>query len=318
MPPTRYHRKIIRIRAEDSPNVRLALAEQAAGKVPSGRVILPGVLPWDDYVKRRAMWDKVRQTIGLDGIFYEGSELLLFPPVWLDHAGNLWHQRKARGVRRAKGIGVDPAEGGASTSLAAGDELGLIEIESHKTPNTAVIPTIILDFMRRHQVDAEHVAIDRGGGGKQHADRLREWGYNVRTVAFGESISLDPKRGLVLIETRMYTKEEKYTYKRRREQMYGELSRLVDPNGPGGGWAIPPEEEGEVYAKLREQLAPIPLKYDPEGRLELPPKHKRDPKDTTITLVDIIGYSPDEADAVVLAVHAMQHKSVVVTAGAAW
>lgn len=50
---------------------------------------------------------------------------------------------------------------------------------------------------------------------------------------------------------------------------------------------------------------------DDEGRLMLPPKGKpmaaRHGKESKIvTLVDLIGYSPDEADATGLAVHAME------------
>jgi hypothetical protein len=41
----KYFRRVIRIKAEDSPNVRYALAQIAAGKKPTGEVILPGVLP---------------------------------------------------------------------------------------------------------------------------------------------------------------------------------------------------------------------------------------------------------------------------------
>ena len=72
----KYHRRVITIRAEDSPNVRLALAQRAAGKVPTGKVLVPGVLTWEQYLHHRATWDKMRQCIGLDAKFYLGAELL--------------------------------------------------------------------------------------------------------------------------------------------------------------------------------------------------------------------------------------------------
>ena len=72
----------------------------------------------------------------------------------------------------------------------------------------------------------------------------------------------------------------------------------------GAGYALP-----EHFTELRRQLAPIPLRYDSEGRLILPPKHKTDGSDSKIeTMVDLIGCSPDEADALVLATFGIMNK----------
>jgi hypothetical protein len=159
----KYFRRVIRIKAEDSPNVRYALAQIAAGKKPTGEVILPGVLPWDEYQLRLATWDEISKCIGLAGEFYEGREVLLYPPDWLDRSARL--AIALRGTpRKAKGIGIDPAEGGDKTAMAAVDEFGLIELLSKKTPNTAIITSEALAFMRRHKVPPENVCIDRGWG----------------------------------------------------------------------------------------------------------------------------------------------------------
>ncbi len=155
----------------------------------------------------------------------------------------------------------------------------------------------------------------------------------MRTVAFGEGIAHDPTRALQSIALRLDEREERYAYRNRRSQMYGELSLLLDPSTDGSvsigewadgrkdskgfifmGFALPQE-----YTDLRHQLAHIPKLYDPEGRLELPPKNKRPeaPENSKKkTLIEIIGYSPDEADALVLAVHGMMHKSSKPQAGA--
>lgn len=295
------YRKVIHIRAEDSPNVQ------------QRRAIVPGVLTWEEYKYRRATWDKVRQCIGLDGQFWEGAELLLFPPEWLNRSEWLARELKRLGIKRqARAIGIDPAEGGDDTAMAAGDELGLIELASKKTPDTSVVCNEALAFMRKHGVEPRNVVFDRGGGGKQHADRLASMGYRVRTVAFGEPVVLMPKRGLRSIEQRVDNLEDRYAYLNRRAEMYGELSLLCDPNHDGtllrgcvGGFAIPVE-----YEELRRQLAVFPRLYNEEGRMYLPPKNKRDSKDTRPTLTEMIGNSPDEADAVVLMVHAMLHKTV--------
>lgn len=309
----RYYRKVIHICAEDSPNVRLGLLQERQGTHPTNEMLVPGVISYYEYKKRRATWDKVRQCIGLDGKFYKGSELLLYPKDWLDYGHELWRNLRGR-PRRATAIGIDPAEGGDRTAMAATDEHGLVELVSKHTPDTNQIVVEAIAFIKYHGVSPENVCFDRGGGGKEHADRMRAMGYPVRTVAFGESISLDPKRGLYPTETRRDVKEERYTYLNRRAQMYGDLSELFDPS-IGPGFALPDVFEGPQYAELRRQLAPIPKLYDGESRLYLPPKNKKNPDSKEITLRDMLGCSPDEADAVVLSCHARLHRGRVVTAG---
>lgn len=298
-----FYRKVIRITAEDSPNVRLALEQKRAGQEPTGEVILPGVLPWYDYQKRRTTWDKVKQCVGLDAQFWEGADELMFPPEWLDRARRLALEIKGT-PRKARAIGIDPAEGGDKTAMCAVDEYGVVELVSRRTPNTAVITSEALAFMRKHGVPAERVCFDRGGGGKQHADALRAQGYNVHTVAFGGSST--ESFGKVVAKSaslRRNWAEQQYAYKNMRAEMYGTLRRLLDPsNEHSRGFAIP-----EEYTNLRCELAPVPLLYDREGRLEMLPKHRTrgDRSSTTKCLVDLIGHSPDESDALVLGVWAM-------------
>src|SRR6185369_2255459 len=216
-----YYSKVIKIKAEDSPNVRLALAEIRAGLKPSFRKVLPGILTYGDYLIRRREWDTVTQCIKLDAEFYEGAEVLLYPPAWLDRAERMARSLKGR-TRVAKALGIDPAQGGDSTAFAVIDEYGLIFLLSMKTPDTSVVPTKTLELMRRFNLQAEQVCFDRGGG-KEHADRLRRGGYNVRTVAFGESIMMDPKRGMRQMEERVENREDRYAYFNRRAEMYGAL-----------------------------------------------------------------------------------------------
>lgn len=309
----RYHRKVIRIRATDSPNVRLALAQIERGIEPTHETVVPGVLSWREYQNRRANWDKVKQCVSLDAEFYEGSELLLYPPDWLNLAEE--RARTLPRVRKAKGGGCDPAEGGDRTSMAAVDEFGLIEQVSKKTPNTDLIVQEAIAFMRKHEIPPDRFVFDRGGGGKQHADRMRGMGYNVRSVGFGEGLAPDPRYGKAPVRIRKEEKECRYEYLNRRAQMYGELSESLDPDLPGVRFAIPAE-----YTELRRQLAPMPKLYDKEGRLFMLPKNKRNPDPTNPstekTLVELIGCSPDEADSLVLACHGMWHRSTNLVVGA--
>lgn len=310
-----FYRKILRIRAEDSPNVKLGLEEERLWGAATGRVILPGVLPYDEYRKRRDTWDAVRQSIGLDAEFWEGAETLLYPPMWLNAAEAAADElARARTPRIAKAIGIDPAEGGDKTSMAACDEYGLIEVVARKTPNTNVIHAEAIAFGRRHNVRPEDWVFDRGGGGQQHADRLRGMGFNVRTVAFGEPVTPPLRRHTPGLTQRDHEAEERYAYLNRRAEMYGTLRLKLDTALSERVFALPAK-----YTELRRQLSLMPLRYDAEGRMYLPPKRKKHGSESTQeTLEEILGCSPDEADALVLAVYGVFCKSQKSKIRAAW
>jgi hypothetical protein len=322
----RYFRKIITITAEDSPNVQLGLRQKAAGLAPTHEMVVPGVLPYDEYCKRRLLWDEIRQSIGLDAKFWEGKEDLLYPPSWLDRAARVAEELPR--VRRARAIGIDPAEGGDMTSMSAVDEYGLIEQQNKKTPDTNVVPAEVIAFGVKHGAPPERWVFDRGGGGKQHADRLRAMGYPVQAIGFGEGISL-PIRGMrATPKQRRALREERYTYKNRRAQLYGFIRELLDPSDsldapiwqkmlqqgfrPLVSFGIP-----QRFTALRQQMSPIPLMYDGEGRMRMLAKRKRMPTSTEKTLLELIGHSPDELDSLACAVFGMVVRPVGIVAGAA-
>lgn len=307
---TNLYRKVIRITAEQSPNVRLALEEIRSGIPVSHERIVPGVITYRQYLQRRQTWDEVRQTIGLDGLFYEGAELLLFPPAWRRRAEQMAAQLRGAD-RRAKAIGVDTAEGGDSTSKCAVDELGIIELVSMKTPDTSIIPGDVVAFATKHGVPAEMVCFDRGGGGKQHADKLRRQGFHCTTVSFGAKMTPPPRRHRTAFSERQELFETTDVYVNKRAQMFGRLSALLDPGLNPDGWGIP-----EEYSRLHTELAPIPKLYDEHGRLYLPPKSAKTKTSGQATLISLIGWSPDEADATVIAVDRMMQKAGKPKAGA--
>lgn len=242
--------------------------------------------------------------------FTEGGAFPLFPPAWLDRAERVADELRGMRKREAAAMGVDPAEGGDRTAWAVVDEYGVMHLQAIKTPDTNVVVNETIDLIRRYGLRPEKVVFDAGGGGYVHACALKARGFPVRTVGFGESVTLDLKRGLTSIEERMGNREERYAYEDRRAQMYGELRTLLDPANERG-FGIPRE-----YRALREQLGPIPKLWDGEGRLRLPPKNRRHAGSVEQTLVDLIGHSPDEADALVLAVHGMRHRGARMKAGA--
>ena len=95
-------------------------------------------------------------------------------------------------------------------------------------------------------------------------------------------------------------REEAYAYKNRRAQMFFELRLLLQD-----GWAIP-----AGFEELHRQLAAIPLEYDEGGRVVMLPKLGEG------GLIALLGRSPDEADAVALAVHSLLHPHGEYVAGA--
>ena len=284
----RFYRKIIRIKASDSPNV---IAQ---------RQVLPGVISYDEYKKRRALWDPIRQCIGLDAEFYEGAEELLYPTEWLNRAEQVAESLAGTERNGRRTLGVDPAEGGDNTSWTVIDSLGILRMISKRTYDTTKIVNQTLALMKEYGIEPEDVFFDRGGGGKQHVDRLRSDGYKVNSVGFGESVT--DSSPTVLKSVKRERAEARYAYKNRRAQMYGILRfELLDPQSNPEGFGIPAS-----LVELRRQLAPLPLLYDNEGRLYLPPKRKIG-NSTAQTLHDLLGCSPDEADSLALAAYGLMN-----------
>lgn len=327
-----YHRKVIRIAAEDSPNVQLAMEEIARGQSPSGRTLIPGVLSWQEYQTRKKTWDPVRQCIGLSGLFWEGKEFLLYPPDWRSLCEETY-RKLPKYRRKARAIGIDSGAGEANTSWSIVDEYGLIDLRSYQTPNTSVVTGRTLELADRYQVPPEFIGFDAGGGGREHAHRLQSQGFDVRVIDFGGAVTYEQSRVHKTVQQRQHEVEDRAAYTNKRSQMAAELSELMDPGRLESGelwqsrsgldyvgypqFALPPARGGSEDAlyRLHFQLALIPRMIDGRGRIYLPPKYRRSADSKEVTLVDIIGYSPDEFDSLIVAVHCMLHPRKVRKAG---
>lgn len=316
-PPDGYVRRVFCLSAEDSPNVRYARKEQAAGREPSGRMIVAGLKGWDKYQLDLRTMDEYRKTVQLWGKFYRGGEQYLFPPDWLAHCEQVAFDLdggaggKAR-KRTAKGMGVDPAEGGDDCAWTVVDEFGVLEQVVFKTPDTSVIPTRTLALLRKWGLDPGQVVFDRGGGGKQHADFLRSRGVYVRAVSFGTPKKSEPQYLRQFPDQRFEDAELSDAYTSRRCEMYDKLSQRCNPAGRHGGFGVP-----RHLAETHRQLAVFPRVYDKDGRMYLPPKQRKPGQKllTEKTLVELIGNSPDEADSLALAVWAMENPARVLEIG---
>ncbi|MEM2932515.1 MAG: hypothetical protein QXQ02_00010 [Halobacteria archaeon] len=298
-------RKVIRITADDSPNVKLAKRQIRAGLEPTGEIIVPGILTYDEYIKRRKLWDKMQQTICLDAKFYKESALMLFPDSVLKRCMMIADKLMESGVRRiAQAMGVDGGEGRDYTVWTVIDRHGVMEQLSLKTSDTSDIPGITISLIKKYNISPKNVLFDRGGGGKQIVDYLRRIGYDVRSIGFGESArSPHLTNAKKSVASKIDSKETAYAYKNRRAELYGVLSSKLEE-----GFGIP-----RSCSNLIKQLSVIPKRYDAEGRLVLPPK------DNVVgqkTLRQILGRSPDEADSLALAVYAMVKRPTIAIAGA--
>lgn len=285
-----YFVKVIQIKAQDSPNVRLGLREEELGKKPTFREVLPGVKSYSDYLKHRQLWDPVRQCVGLDAEFYKGGEILLFPPDNLNlsaqlHTDIVKRFRKIQGGRKAEAIGVDTSEGGSDeTVFCVGDHYGIMEEIVLPLKDTSRIVPMAISLIKRFKIDPANMIFDLGGGGKEHADLMRRRGYKVRTISFAGRP--EPPEN-----------DDDPIFKNKRAEMYYMLARAIEPptvaEPEKHQYCIPDE-----FRELRRQLAPIPRKYDDEGNPVLIPKRSRGEDDEC--LVNLIGRSPDHADAAVL------------------
>lgn len=328
-----FHRKIIRIDSFDNPNIAYGLEEEKRGLKPSGKIFIPGIKTFDKFKEDQILLDEMMVNVVLWAKYYKGKELKLYPNEWIDRAKELFYVHNRR-KRRAKAIGIDPGEGVSKTSLCAVDEYGILEIVSVLTPDTSVIDNMIIDFGRKHNVPSHMWGTDRGGGGKQIADRLRRAGYNIRTIAFGQSIQEDPKRGSgqTPYGKKIENVELKYAFTTFRAMLYGTFAELLDPSGkptveelkqyeilrvtPQMGFSIPP-----TYHTLFQEMRAIPKIRDDNGRLWIPPKGNKDlpdwvPQKSRKTLIQLVGHSPDELDSVVVAVYVMNNSNVKRKAGA--
>jgi len=298
---TKYLNKVIHLDGLDSPNVRIGLEFERLGIKKKPPILIPGLLTLEEYRQREASWDEVKRRTRLRGKFYEGQDALLYPMEWLDRAQEIGAGLEGATDRTPRAIGVDIATGGEDRTVwTVVDEQGVVEILAMNTPDTMEICGRTIAMLKKHRVMPGAVAIDAGGGGKPIYDRLVELGYQCRLVWFGESPGADAYDS-------EETHEMRQSYANRRAEMYGALRFLLDPGTNPKGFGLPP-----TASELRGDLAVMPIMYDSEGRMMLPPKDNRHGREGAVTIKSLLGRSPDHADSLVLAVWAMKNRNAFV------
>lgn len=81
-------------------------------------------------------------------------------------------------------IGVDPAAGGDNSAIVLKSANLQEVLFNQKLQNTMDLVTVVADAYRSHRAD--YIVVDKTGIGQGVYDRLRDMGYNVRGVSFGE------------------------------------------------------------------------------------------------------------------------------------
>jgi len=253
--PTKLFRKVIHVDADDTANIKAGRKWAKAGGKGTPPQPIPGMLSWSKYRHHVATREPLWKLQRLHGKFDTSGKSMMFPADWLDRCEEMYEVATEL-ARGPFGLGVDVAEGGRDFSCwALVDRFGLFQIKVMDTPNTAVIVPETLKIMDEYNVSPGRVAFDRGAGGKQYADLLRNQGYMVRAIAFGGA-AVDSK-----------------TYKNCRAEMYWRLRQAMDQNR----WSKIVDAEGrDVHERffsiplrehqLREELTCLPIQDD-QGRL---------------------------------------------------
>lgn len=209
--------------------------------------------------------------------------------------------------RGPRALGVDAGAGKSLSAWTVVDALGILHTFAIPTPNTMAIAGHTLRIMREWNIPSNRVCFDNGGGGGTIADLLREKGKRVRTVSFGSAPTptKPPKRP----GEKRKAADERQMYKNRRAEMYGMLRDALDPQKHQDvlPFAIPPTEE-----ELMQEMRPMPLLYDSEGKMYLPPKRRKPGStDKQATIEEILGHSPDRLDSLVVALFALKTRDRV-------
>lgn len=310
--------KVIHISGEDSPNVQVGKYRVAKGIPGPHPNIIPGVLAYDEYVRRKHKWDKIKRRIRLEGKFYTGTETLVYPPDWLDACEKSFRilcngeryeitGKRPGSLGSVLSMGVDCGAGRDLSCWTVIDRQGVVFQYDMPTPDTYQITQLTIKFMEEFGIATNRVCFDAGGGGTQIVDHMRPLGYRgIRSIAFGSAAAPPPATKQRGKDSKVKAKEVAWVYKNKRAEMYGILRQWMDPSINLRPFAIP-----EELFELRHELAIMPMWFDKEGKMFLPPKDKNPgtrENPNEVTIKKLLGRSPDRADSLVLASYALNTK----------
>lgn len=249
------------------------------------RLIIPDQLDYARYGDIMTHADPRHRAVFGEGRFpTEDVELQLIVGRWLERHEEAW--RGAQGTLPVEAFGLDVAASleGDATVLAAGSQQGLRQLHvSRKSDTMQTVAWTMTTARECYGIDLSGgtapIAVDMDGLGKGVGDRLAELGADV--IPIRGNAAAEMERGL---------------YANKRAEIFGELSRRLDPQGPWSDepWPLVPD------SLLREELAAIERVYTSDGlRFRLTPKDRAPGSSFRgDTLREKLGRSTDRADAI--------------------
>ena len=269
--------------------------------------IVPGQTCYDEFMSLLNDSDPlVRNVYALGKFPDEDPQKQIILGSWLIEPVNFW-TRWDRLSRRAidgrhefairllndqlpiEGIGIDVAASkhGDSTVLAAGGRYGVRAIHECQFSDTQQTMDWVLDVALSYGIDLTNgqmpVGIDWGGGyGNAVGDPLKKKRVNVIEIHGNAASDVDPKK-----------------YANKRAELYGEAGRRLDPAGDFRMIPFGLPDNSRLKAEL---TAPQKIYAGHDGeKFYITPKDRRgaDERYQGKTIRELLGRSPDRADAVV-------------------
>lgn len=264
---------VIKIRAEDTPNVANKILETD----PSA---FPGLMSYEYYVECREVWDPndPRTKIYLDAEYADSLSLTVLTKSMRDR---IFRVQLEPDFTRIK-VGVDVADEGLDRSVwtvMAGNRLLFIDsVVGHNTEEVATHTEYIRSkIYRLTGHDAIEWNIDAVGIGKGVHDKLINKGFPANAVYAGEGVD------------DIYTRKQLFN---KRAEMHWRIRELAESNSLSLVPFFPLEDENEL-SRLQEDCAKVRYKL-PEGTFKIQILSKKD-------LRKFLKRSPDNFDSLCLA-----------------
>lgn len=243
--------------------------------------LIPAQIDYARYLSLMADPDENNRLIYGRGLFpKEDANIQIILGSWLV---NHKHAYRRDIPITAFGLDVAASAHGDATVLAAGSLDGCAVMHEHHNADVMEVVGWVLDRANSHGINLTSgtipVGIDNVAVGRGVSDRLREQGVWVIALN-GNARSRMPNQ-----------------YDNVRAELYGELARRLNPQGPWGEdqpWGLPDDP------LLFEELCAHERIYTSDGiKMRLIPKDKPNPDYSGKTIKDKIGRSPDRSDAIV-------------------
>jgi hypothetical protein len=233
--------------------------------------------------QRRRQWgeDSALYANRVLGEFHEGDEDTLIPLSWIEAAIERWRAwddagRPPLDGRHFKGVDVARA-GGDSTIIAHRVGVAITELEPHRREDTMMTTSRIIPLVRRVEEDGEPACwpvVDSAGVGGGVVDRLRELKLPVLAYTGAAKTGFRDRSG-------------EFGFTNTRSAAYWHMRELLDPTY-GAELLLPPNDL--MVSDLNTPTWTITT--------GVPPKIKVLEKDE---VTELLGRSPDNGDAVVMA-----------------